>query len=242
MKKSTTTNPSLIIVIPCYNESKKLRVSDYKNFIVNNKEVLICFVNDGSTDGTLEILNALKGQFNENVTVIDLVQNVGKAEAVRQGMISCNASHNTERIAFLDADLATSLEECKLLSQHISKDICFVFGRIIATFISNLLSLKVYDTQCGCKIFSKEISEILFKEPFISKWLFDVELFQRMMLYFGRQKAIEKMLEVPLKRWVDVGDSKVKITYFFKLWFDLYYIHRVFKRKMKKVPSNPLNE
>ncbi|VAW26031.1 hypothetical protein MNBD_BACTEROID04-442 [hydrothermal vent metagenome] len=32
--------------------------------------------------------------------------------------------------------------------------------------------------------------------------------------------------EVPLKSWIDYDDSKVKMTYFFKLWIDLYHIQK----------------
>ena len=66
-------------------------------------------------------------------------------------------------------------------------------------------------------------------EPFISKWLFDVEIFFRMFSLYGRQEAIKKMLEVPLSLWVDRGDSSVKPTYIFKLWLDLYRIHKRYK-------------
>ena len=109
----------------------------------------------------------------------------------------------------------------------------FLIGRIIATAISNILQLKVYDTQCGCKLFTKELSIVAFKNPFISKWLFDVEIFNRLMVYFGAEQSTNYMLEVPLKRWIDQGDSKVKFTYFFKLWIDLYKIKNVCKASRK---------
>jgi hypothetical protein len=109
----------------------------------------------------------------------------------------------------------------------------------VATFISNILDIKVYDTQCGSKLFTREISEELFQKKFISKWLFDVEIFYRIIHLFGREKAIKKMLEVPLKLWVEKGDSKVKFTYGFKLWFDLYKIGREYKKIEKNLsPSN----
>ncbi|MDD5150199.1 MAG: glycosyl transferase family 2, partial [Flavobacterium sp.] len=103
--------------------------------------------------------------------------------------------------------------------------------------ISNILDIKVYDTQCGSKLFTKEISEELFQKEFISRWLFDVEIFYRMIHFFGKEKAIEKMREVPLKLWVEKGDSKVKFTYGFKLWFDLFEI----SRKYKKIAKNTTN-
>jgi hypothetical protein len=58
-----------------------------------------------------------------------------------------------------------------------------------------------------------------------------------MIHLFEREKAITKMHEVPLKLWVEKGDSKVKFTYGFKLWFDLYKI----RRNYKKIESKPTN-
>ena len=50
-----------------------------------------------------------------------------------------------------------------------------------------------------------------------------------MIAIYGREEVIFKMLEVPLKQWVDEGDSKVKMTYFFKIWLDLFNINRAYK-------------
>ena len=105
-------------------------------------------------------------------------------------------------------------------------------GRIIATFIDNILKLKVYDTQCGSKLFTKELAELLFKEAFISRWLFDVELFARMINLYGRETALQKMLEIPLDKWINKDGSKVKMSYFFKLLIDLYKIRKKYFKKM----------
>jgi hypothetical protein len=54
-----------------------------------------------------------------------------------------------------------------------------------------------------------------------------------MIHLFGKEKAIKKMVEVPLKLWVEKGDSKVKFTYGFKLWFDLFEIQTKYKNIAK---------
>lgn len=241
-----------IIVIPCFNESNNFQIKDYSNFISNNLNVLICFVNDGSNDNTLLILNELKGKFPINVDIVSYKKNVGKGEAVRTGMTYCLDKYDYEYIAYLDADLAVSLQECMSMSQHLSNDIIFCFGsrirkigsyierkrsrfligRFIATLISNILSLKVYDTQCGCKVFTKELSKQVFTNAFISKWLFDVEIFFRIIALYGEKDCLRVMLEVPLVQWIDKGDSKVKNTYFFKLFLDLYQIKRKYKQTL----------
>lgn len=249
------TNTS--IVIPCYNEEKGISNSEYSNFLENNPETFICFVNDGSKDDTLGVLNILKAKHNAQIHILSLEKNSGKAEAVRVGINYCNQNFQHKFIGYLDADLATTLEEFIDLRNYLTGEVVFSFGsrirkigstierensrfligRVVATFISNILDIKVYDTQCGSKLFTKEISEELFQKEFISKWLFDVEIFYRMILLFKREKAIKKMHEVPLKLWVEKGDSKVKFTYGFKLWFDLYKISKNYK-KIESKQSN----
>lgn len=240
----------LVIVVPCYNEENRLPISSFENFIQQNKDCLIYFVNDGSSDDTVKVLQKLKNTFTENIDFLDLEENLGKAGAVRQGFLTAHQKFKFDKIAYLDADLSTSLEECKSLSQQIKEETVFVFGsrisktdnnidrkfyrfligRFIATLISNQLKLKVYDTQCGCKIFDSKVSNDLFQEEFISKWLFDVEIFHRLIAKFGLENIKNIAKEVPLDAWVDTEDSRVKFTYFFKLWFDLFAIGRKYKK------------
>jgi hypothetical protein len=52
----------------------------------------------------------------------------------------------------------------------------FIFGRVFATCAANVLKLPVYDTQCGAKIFERNVAKEIFAMPFVSKWLFDIEL------------------------------------------------------------------
>lgn len=237
------------IVIPCYNEENAISSIAYSRFLEQQPDASICFVNDGSKDNTLEVLKKLQQQFPEQIELLSLSKNSGKAEAVRKGILHCTSKSKFKYIGYLDADLATTLEEFMLVKNHLENDVVFCFGsriqkigstisrensrfligRVIATFISNILDLKVYDTQCGCKVFTKEIAKLLFQKEFISKWLFDVELFFRMIRYFGKESALQKMNEIPLKSWIEKGNSKVKPSYFFKLWLDLYTIKKVYR-------------
>ena len=247
---------NICIVVPCYNEEKKISLTAYQNFLELNPDVCICFVNDGSLDNTLQRLETLQDKITDRITIISNPKNLGKAEAVRNGILFSNKNLEFNYIAYLDADLSTSLEECKSLTTYLTDDINFVFGsrimkigsvierrqsrfligRFIATVISSMLRLKVYDTQCGCKVFTKELSTHVFKEPFISKWLFDVEIFHRIIDFYGRENVLNNMLEIPLKRWIDVGDSKVKTSYFLRLWVDMYLIHKRYNNKTE-IPS-----
>jgi hypothetical protein len=102
-------------------------------------------------------------------------------------------------------------------------------GRIFATFTSIILKLKVYDTQCGAKVFKKEIVSDLFSAPFKSKWFFDVELLARYIKLHGHDKTYEQTLEVPLRRWIEVKGSKLKATDFLKVPLELIKIKRHYK-------------
>lgn len=240
---------NLRVVIPCFNEEKGISNCEYSNFLEKNPEVFICFVNDASSDNTLILLNTLKSKYVNQIHIISSIKNMGKADAVKIGINYCNKTYQHRFIGFLDADLATTLEEFTEFQNVLIKDVVFAFGsriskigstierdnsrfligRLVATFISNILGIKVYDTQCGAKLFTKEISEQLFEKKFISRWLFDVEIFYRMIIIFGRKNSIKKMIEIPLKLWIEKGNSKVKISYGFKIWIDLCKIKRMYR-------------
>lgn len=240
---------NLIIVIPCYNEENRLPINQFKSFLNVNSDVLLCFVNDGSSDKTDDVIEKLSTIYPKNIKLLSLAQNAGKAGAVKAGFNLCEETYSFAKIAYLDADLATTLEECYSISKEINASIQFAFGsriakidtdirrkqhrffigRFIATLISKQLDLKVYDTQCGCKIFSKEIASEIFKEDFISKWLFDVEIFHRLIFIFKKENMKNIAREIPLKSWIDADDSRVKMSYFFKLWFDLLSIKKRYK-------------
>lgn len=241
------------IVIPCYNEAKRLKVGVFEDFVQSNPHFRLHFVNDGSIDNTEEVLENLANK-SDAISFSNLDKNKGKAMAVHHGVNTC-AAFDYSYIAYLDADLSIPLDEVNLLYQRMKeqdsmkmafgsriktlnnkierKVLRHIFGRIIATFISNSLRLAVYDTQCGCKLFKKEMIQPLFEKEFISPWLFDVEIFWRMIVIYGRKELPKRALEVPLRECIHINDSKVKWTHSFKTFFQLRKIHRFYKNKAK---------
>lgn len=234
------------IIIPCYNEEKRLPTDVFLSFVNENKDVQFLFVNDGSSDRTIEVLRKLTAQ-DEHFLILDLQNNRGKAEAVRQGLLYALENLNSEHIGFWDADLATPLNEidrflecfqknnCKMvmgcrlmrLGANVKrKNIRHYLGRIFATVASVVLKLKVYDTQCGAKLFKADIVSSLFDKPFISRWLFDVELLARYIKTFGLEDAHKNIYEYPLASWEDVAGSSIKIIDFFKAPIELWKIKR----------------
>ena len=237
------------IVIPCYNEFERLAHSDFESFLNQRQNISLLFVNDGSNDETITILKKLNQSKSNRIDIINLKKNEGKAFAVKTGMNFFLEKKKFDKIAFLDADLSTSLEECYALSKKVNSKIKFVFGsrirkidnninrlyhrfiigRILATFISRILNLPIYDSQCGCKIFNSELIPVAFNDHFLTKWLFDVEIFFRLKNHFGSENLIAFSKETPLKSWKDMGGSKIRLSYGFWVWFDLIKIYRFYK-------------
>jgi len=80
----------------------------------------------------------------------------------------------------------------------------------------------------------KKTAEQLFQHPFSSTWLFDVELFARMIGVHGRKKAGTCIVELPLLTWNDVGSSKVKLSYLPKIPLELMKIARKYRTQLAR--------
>ncbi|PRX46303.1 glycosyltransferase [Salegentibacter salegens] len=220
---------------------------DSKKFLqfLSQNEYHFCFVNDGSEDRTYDLIVAIQDAFPDKVTIVNLSRNRGKGEAVRQGFLDAEATGKFDYIGYFDADLATPLEEISYLKGYFQKDYKIIIGsrvkrlgaeitrnslrhylgRVFATVASIHLGIKVYDSQCGAKIFSCDMAKILFKEEFVTKWLFDLELIYRLKKY--SPSDFEKdILEVPLRIWKEKKNSKMKVIDFILAPFDLYKIKK----------------
>ena len=60
------------IIIPCYNEEKRLNVQAFIDFIKTHDNYHLCFVNDGSKDNTLAVLDQIKEARTIKVSIIDM--------------------------------------------------------------------------------------------------------------------------------------------------------------------------
>lgn len=241
------------IVVPCYNEAERLDVEAFRGFEIPGQDLGFLFVDDGSRDGTAGVLEALRASAPERVSVIRLERNVGKAEAVRQG-IAAAAERGCDCAGFWDADLATPLSELprfvttmesrpeidmvfgarvRLLGRDISRRPSRHYvGRVGATLISSSLGLAVYDTQCGAKLFrcTPDLREV-FSTPFRSRWIFDVEIIARFVQRWGRDRVARSLYELPLTHWHDVQGSKVKALDFVRALRELWTIHRLYNAR-----------
>ncbi|HEX7151021.1 MAG TPA: glycosyltransferase [Thermoanaerobaculia bacterium] len=243
----------LIIVVPCYNEEKRLDLDAFRSFRVEGQRVEFLFVDDGSRDGTAKLLAGLQQEDPSRFSFLKLDRNRGKAEAVRRGILAAT-ERGADLVGFWDADLATPLSELpsflhifatrpeidmvfaarvRLLGRAISRrPQRHYVGRVGATLISSSLGLAVYDTQCGAKLFrSSESIRELFGAPFLSRWIFDVEIIARLITQRGRDAAATAIYELPIREWHDVTGSKVKSHDFIRALRDLWKIHRTYNRK-----------
>ena len=118
------------IIIPCYNEGKRLDAQAFVNFAQANNDYHLCFINDGSKDNTLEVLENMKMQAPNKITVINLVKNGGKAAAVRRGTRKLYLKQDIDFIGFMDADLSTDFSDFMKLVDTMknNKGLSLVYG------------------------------------------------------------------------------------------------------------------
>jgi CheY-like chemotaxis protein len=251
------------VVIPCYNEEERLLSTKFTDYINKNSGYYLCFVNDGSTDKTLKILKELQKGREDFITVYDCKKNGGKAEAVRLGMLHMATKEDLDYLGFLDADLSTDLadfddlvktiehSEFQIVSgsrivrmgANITKGTARkIISLTINCIIRNILSMDFKDTQCGAKIFHKDVINIAFKNKFVTKWIFDVEIFKRMTQYYGLKEAKKMLCEQPLKRWIHADGSKLTIKDSINIMGQLAQIAWVYRSKKTKIKSFTASE
>lgn len=226
------------VVIPCYNEEKRLASDEFKQFVNSNLGYHLCFVNDGSEDNTLDVLHKLKKGSEGRISIYNCKENFGKAEAVRLGMLHLSKQQQFDYIGFLDADLSTNFEDFDALVDTIEasnfkivsgsritrmgaeikkKSARAIISNAINFIIRKTLGMDFKDTQCGAKIMTIDVIEDTFQTKFLTKWLFDVEIFMRMRKKYGLEKAKTLLCEKPLNRWVHKDGSKVSYNDSFKI-------------------------
>lgn len=220
------------IVIPCYNEEERLSSAVFQKFATENLGYHLCFVNDGSTDNTLEVLNELRKGNEDTISVYDCEKNGGKAEAVRQGILHLSKDPQFDYLGYLDADLSTDFRdfdelvktlensEFKIVSgsriSRMGADITKesarkIISKTINIIIQTILGMPFKDTQCGAKIMKSDMVAPIFEKKFITRWLFDVEIFMRMKKFYGKDQAKKLICEQPLKRWIHADGSKLSM-------------------------------
>ncbi len=245
-----------LVVVPCYNEAQRLDVERFRA-LGGSERIRLLFVNDGSTDDTGSVLKALSTSADA-VDVLELPRNVGKAEAVRLGLVSAVES-GAPIVGYYDADLATPPHELLRLLDILEakpelsvvtaarvallgRDIVrratrHYLGRFFATGAALVLRQRIYDTQCGAKLFRVTPSFIAATaKPFQSSWIFDVELIGRLLRGSDSAEPVPTSAfeEIPLREWHHVSGSKLGVRQMVRALVDLLLLEMQLNRRPRK--------
>lgn len=221
---------TVCVVVPCFDEADRLDLTAFAELAGQVDRLL--FVDDGSADDTAALLGGLVDARPERIELVALPRNVGKAEAVRVGLLTA-IEGGASIVCYLDADLATPPDELlrligitqaqphrtAVLGSRVAllghtvhrRPLRHYLGRLYATAASLALGVAVYDTQCGAKVFRVGTPlQFALAEPFPDRWAFDVELLARLLA--DPNQAADPVLEVPLREWRDVDGSAVGVA------------------------------
>lgn len=209
--------PYLSLIIPAYNEVKRIAstvvtVRSYLDSLGKPYEIIV--VDDGSTDGTGDVLASISG-----VRAISYQPNRGKGYAVREGIVASGG----DMVAFSDVDLSAPIDELSKLfgaidsgadvaigSRALRKSELVVHqplyrelgGKSLNFFIRVFAVPGIHDTQCGFKLFKGELARKIFSRCILDGWGFDVEA-----LYLARRVGA-RIAEIPV-RWSHCSDSRI---------------------------------
>lgn len=209
-------SPLLTIVIPAYNEERRLpttlpRVVAFAEAQDYPVDVLV--VDNASTDRTSDVARHIAA---EHPIISLLYQPIrGKGAAVRKGMLEGRG----EYLFICDADLAMPIEEVsKFLPPTLSNyDVAIasreargavrhnepwyrhVMGRVFNLLVRLLAVPAIQDTQCGFKCFHREAARDIFTTQIVDGWAFDVEI-----LYIARRRGY-RIVEVPIHWYYGQG-------------------------------------
>ena len=212
---------SVSIVIPAYNEAKRLppsleKILGYAE--AQDRRMDLVVVDDGSTDGTADLVRSAVGD-RMPLTILINHPNRGKGYSVRRGMLEATG----QCVLFTDADLSTPIEDAEALLTAIEDgaDIAIgsrglaqsdvqlhqpwwreYAGKLFGLLVRSLAASGVRDTQCGFKCFRREAAQAVFPLQTLDGWAFDVEL-----VIIARRLGLG-IAEVPV-HWVNDPNTKV---------------------------------
>lgn len=235
------TSPFLSIIIPAYNEERRLPRTLEQIFAFLDQQSYtaeVIVVENGSNDRTLEIAQKFAEQRKRLVVYQE--EERGKGNAVRRGMLEARGEYRF----FCDADLSMPIEEVNkfippalnsmdiaIASREVPGAVRYnephyrhLTGRIFNNLIRLLVLPDLHDTQCGFKCFRAEVTEDVFHYQTLAGWSFDVEI-----LYIARRKGYQ-ICEIPIN-WYFKADTKISVLQdSWQMFLDLLTIRRNARR------------
>ena len=239
---------SLSIVFPLFNEENRLPklFKEIKKFKIKRRFNLeFIFVNDGSIDKSLILINEFKKENLKkiNIKIISYKKNKGKGYALKQGVLKANKRW----ILTMDIDLSVSFKQINSwVKSRLIKDNCNIYfgSRLLKksntitkkyrVFIGNIFNillkllvknkvLGIKDTQCGFKLYKGNLAKIIFKNIKEHGYIHDVEI----LILIHKNKFV--VYELPVN-WVHKDGSKINIIKdSFKMFFDLLRLRLRYK-------------
>jgi dolichyl-phosphate beta-glucosyltransferase len=218
-------SPALSVVVPAFNEAQRLppsllQIVEYLRQRGVDYEIVV--VDDGSTDGTPAVAEAILTPLGARGRVLRNPRNLGKGASVRRGMLAARGA----RVLFSDADLSTPIEEVEKLERALDEGAGVaigsravdralveqrqswprdVVGRCFNFVVRAFAVRGIQDTQCGFKLFAGEVVAPIFARARIDRFGFDVEV-----LTLAQRLGIA-IAEVPV-RWRNNPDSRVTLA------------------------------
>jgi len=226
---------SLSIVIPAYNEERRLpetlgRVLEWleqRRF----KFFEVIVVDDGSRDGTASVVEEYR-KAHPSIRLFANLGNRGKGYAVRRGMLEAAG----EWILYTDADRSAPIREFDKLSAAVTSSHGVIAiasraidpalvevhqpafrelsGRFFNLVMRAVTGLPFHDTQCGFKLYRADAARQIFARQKQDGFSFDVE---DLLI---AQKLGLRAVEVPV-RWANVEGTKVRLSQGIRSFLDL---------------------
>jgi glycosyltransferase involved in cell wall biosynthesis len=216
---------SIEVVIPVLNEERALPgcIGALRTFLKEHMSQHTCRItvaDNGSTDTTLVVAEALSREHPGEVNVIHLNQR-GRGRALRRAWLESDA----DVVSYMDVDLSTELEAFPALVDAIVVDGCHVATgsrlskgsqttrspkREVVSRAYNLIIRAMHwtslaDTQCGFKALSREAAQLLVPLVVNNHWFFDTEL-----LLIAKKRRF-RIREIPVT-WREDPDTRVKVV------------------------------
>jgi dolichyl-phosphate beta-glucosyltransferase len=244
-----TRPPALSLVIPAFNEEKRLPVALARiaEWLGSRKPLLsaeVLVVDDGSDDRTAAVAEKTAAGLGLEFRLVRLPHNRGKGAAVRAGVMEAAG----ERILVTDADLSTPIEELeKLLSSGapvaigsrgidatLVKQRQSLFrvasGKLFNVLVRVLAVSGIRDTQCGFKLFRRDAAREIFSRARVDRFAFDVEA-----LLLARRLGYA-IAEVPVL-WFNSPDTRVGLGGGLEAFAALFRIRWIVSRTMRARPA-----
>lgn len=217
-------DPSLLILIPAYNEERRIEptLREYGEFFQKNYqgEHHIVVVLNGCTDNTLGVVKKVGADFPA-VHALEFKEPIGKGGALIEGL---KLAMHSELIGYVDADGATPPRAFLDLVKHIGEADCVIgsrwlpgavihqsqqsrrqfASRVFHQIVQFLFHMNIRDTQCGAKVMKTLAVEKIHNRLTIADMAFDINLL------YALKRAGFKILEVPTE-WTDKAGSKVAL-------------------------------